>query len=72
MEQKPNLKELNRELERFELESKKYEKQNEVYKNLISTELKKINKEILFNSKQTETETELTLWERLKRVLRMN
>ena len=72
MEQKPNLKELNRELERFELESKKYEKQNEAYKNLISTELKKINKEIIFNSKQNETETEMTLWERLKRVLRMN
>jgi hypothetical protein len=72
MEQKPNLKELNRELERFELESKKYEKQNEAYKNSISTELKKINKEILFNSKQTEIETELTLWERLKKVLRMN
>ena len=64
MEQKPNLKELNRELERFELESKKYEKQNEVYKNSLSNELKKINKEILFNSKETETETELTLWER--------
>jgi hypothetical protein len=72
MEQKPNLKELNRELERFELESKKYEKQNEVYKNSLSNELKKINKEILFNSKETETETELTLWERLKKVLRMN
>jgi hypothetical protein len=72
MEQKPNLKELNRELERFELESKKYEKQNEAYKNSISTELKKINKEILFNSKQTEIETEFTLWERLKKVLRMN
>jgi hypothetical protein len=63
-------KELELELKRLEEDLKKNQKDLEIYKNKISSEIKNLNKDNFFVKKPINQK--LTLWQRLKRVLNMN
>jgi len=68
---KKNLtKEISREIDKLESESKKIDLQNEVYKKKLSEELKTINKNSVINTNRKVVE--YTLWQRIKKVLGMN
>ena len=68
---KKNLtKEISREIDKLESESKKLDLQNEVYKKKLSKELKMINKDSIINTNRKVVE--YTLWQRIKKVLGMN
>jgi len=68
---KKNLtKEISREIDKLESESKKIDLQNEVYKKKLSEELKTINKNSVINTNRKVVE--YTLWQRVKKVLGMN
>jgi hypothetical protein len=63
-------KDLSKEIDRLSSEIKKNELENEIYKKNISEQLKKLDKNSLINTdKKT---VNLTLWERIMKVLGMN
>ena len=66
---KNSKKEISREIDKLESESKKLDLQNEVYKKKLSKELKMINKDSIINTNRKVVE--YTLWQRIKRVLGM-
>jgi hypothetical protein len=70
MEQKSKTKNLKRELDRLEKEFKKSEKENENQKKKLADEIRKLNKNEMFNPKKTEIN--YTLWQRIMRVLGVN
>ncbi len=67
---KNSKKEISREIDKLESESKKLDLQNEVYKKKLSKELKMINKDSIINTNRKVVE--YTLWQRIKKVLGMN
>jgi hypothetical protein len=70
MKQNQKLNELNQEYSKFENETKKLDLLNNKYKENISKEIKKLDKNKIFNS--TYVENKFTLWQRIMRVFGMN
>jgi acetyl-CoA carboxylase alpha subunit len=70
MKQNQNLNELNQEYSKFENETKKFDLLNNKYKDNISKEIKKLDKNTISNS--IHVESKFTLWQRIMRALGMN
>jgi acetyl-CoA carboxylase alpha subunit len=70
MKQNQNLNELNQEYSKFENETKKFDLLNDKYKDNISKEIKKLDKNNISNS--IYVESKFTLWQRIMRALGMN
>jgi hypothetical protein len=70
MKQNQNLNELNQEYSKFENETKKLDLLNNKYKENISKEIKKLDKNKISNS--IYVENKFTLWQRIMKVFGMN
>jgi len=70
MKQTQNLNELNQEYSKFENETKKLDLLNNKYKENISKEIKKLDKNKISNS--IYVENKFTLWQRIMKVFGMN
>jgi hypothetical protein len=70
MKQNQNLNKLNQEYSKFENETKKFDLLNNKYKDNISKEIKKLDKNNISNS--IYVESKFTLWQRIMRTLGMN
>ena len=70
MKQNQNLNKLNQEYIKFDNETKKFDLLNNKYKDNISKEIKKLDKNNISNS--IYVESKFTLWQRIMRALGMN
>lgn len=67
MKKKNLTKNLSKEIDRLSAEDKKMDIQNEVYKNILSDQIKNSTKEQILNKKITKVE--YNIWQRLMKAL---